>query len=161
MSKLYHHRPAGPARPQPEPPVKSYPEGYWKGEEKFHVWRFDRPDSFNRTPGVIREYEVFGLVGWNSGPRASQLNMSRTWTLRLRLVDDKLLAEGEVLIYPSTAKLVGVEEPERGVVVTFPISTPDEDTELREMRRYVLRLASWAGERLSGAFEVYLGDQGL
>lgn len=161
MSTLYHHRPASPAHPNPKPVVKSYPDGYWKGEEKFHVLRFDRPDSFHRTPGVIRDYQVFGLLGWNTGPRASQLYMSRNWTLRLRLVDDKLVAEGEVLIYPRAAKLVGVEEPERGVVVTFVISTPDEEAKLREMSRYALRLASWAGKRLSGAFEVYLKDQGL
>ncbi|RVO68367.1 hypothetical protein [Sinorhizobium meliloti] len=161
MSKPYTERPAGPALPKPQP-VKSLPDGHWHGEEKFHVWRTAGPDILDRDRGVIREYEVFGLLDWHSGPRASQLNLSRRWTLRLLLVDGKLTAEAEVVLYSGAAKkLPSAVEPERGLVATFPISTSEENTEVRKLKRYVLRLAPWAGKRLGPAFEAYLEDQGL
>jgi len=161
MSKPYRQRPAGPALPSPRLEVNRRPDGYWPGEEKYHVWRTTGPDTIDRARGVIRVYSVYGLLDWHSGPRAAQLNLSREWTLRLLLVDDKLTAEAEVLLYPRAAKQVGSEEPERGVVLTFPISSNDEDGEVRELTRYVLRLAAWAGKRLGPAFEAYLEDQGL
>lgn len=162
MSTPYTQRPAGPAHPKPQLVAKSLPQGYWHGEEKFHVWRPAGPDSIDRARGVVSEYEVFGLLDWQSGPRASQLNLSRRWTLRLLLVDGKLTAEAEVVLYSGAAKaLAAVTEPERGVVATFPISTPEEDAQLRKLKRYVLRLAPWAGKRLGPAVESYLEDQGL
>ncbi|MBB3314606.1 hypothetical protein FHT77_000448 [Rhizobium sp. BK181] len=161
MSMPYCQRPAGPALPSPRPEVVRRPDGYWPGEEQYHVWRTAGPDSIDRHRGVIREYEVFGLLDWHSGPRAAQLKLSRNWTLRLLLVDDKVTAEAQVLLYPRAAKLVGSEEPERGVVVTFAISTADEDAEVRKLKRYVLRLAPWASKRLGSAFENYLEEQGL
>ncbi|MGO7417128.1 hypothetical protein ACC685_34505 [Rhizobium ruizarguesonis] len=161
MSMPYHQRPAGPALPSPRSEVIRLPDGHWPGEEKYHVWRTAGPDTIDRARGVIREYEVYGLLDWHSGPRAAQLKLSRGWMLRLLLVDDKLTAEAQVLLYPRAAELVGSEEPERGVVLTFPISSADEDAEVRELTRYVLRLAPWAGKRLGPAFEAYLEDQGL
>jgi hypothetical protein len=161
MSKPYHQRPAAPALPSPRPEAVRLPDGHWPGEEKFHVWRTAGPDTFDRERGVIREYEVYGLLDWHSGPRARQLKLSRNWMLRLLLVNGKITAEAEVLLYPRAAKLVGSEEPERGVVVTFPISTAEEDAEVRELKRYVLRLAPWASKRLGPAFEGYLEGQGL
>ncbi|MBM7324136.1 hypothetical protein FOB41_15160 [Agrobacterium pusense] len=161
MSKPYHQRPADPALPSPRREPARLPDGYWNGEEKFHVWRTAGPDSIDRDRGVIREYEVFGLLDWHSGPRAAQLKLSRNWTLRLLLVDGKLMAEAEVLLYPHAAKLAGSEEAERGLVVTFPISKADEDSEVRKLKRFVLRLAPWAAKRLGPAFEAYLEEQGL
>ena len=73
-----------------------------------------------------------------------------------------LTVEAEVVIYSRSAKkLAGVAEPERGIVATFPISTPEENAEVRKLKRYVLRLAPWVGKRLGPAFESYLEDQGL
>ncbi|WP_283195091.1 hypothetical protein [Rhizobium sp. AN80A] len=161
MSKPYHQRPASPALPSPRPEVVRRPDGYCHGEEKFHVWRTAGPDTIDRDRGVIREYSVYGLLDWHSGPRAAQLNLSRRWTLRLLLVDDKITAEAEVLLYPRAAKLAGSEQPERGTVITFPVSTSDEDAEVRELTRYVLRLAAWASKRLGPAFENYLEEQVL
>jgi hypothetical protein len=163
MSKPYTQHPAGPAHPKPTPVVKSYPDGYTPGEEKFRVWRFPgAPEPHLRARGVICEYYVYGLLDWQSGPRASQLNVSRVWTLRLLLVNDKLTVEAKVAMNSRTAKkLAGVAEPERGVVVTIPISTPDEDAEVRKLKRYVLRLAPWASKRLGPVFETYLEDHGL
>ncbi|WP_018858495.1 hypothetical protein [Rhizobium sp. 42MFCr.1] len=161
MSTPYHQRPAGPALPSPRREVARLPDGQWPGEEKYQVWRTAGPDTIDRDRGVIREYSVYGLLDWHSGPRAAPLKLSRAWMLRLLLVDDKLTAEAEVLLYPRAAMQVGSEEPERGVVITFPISTSDEDAEVRELTRYVLRLAAWASKRLGLAFEAYLEGQGL
>ncbi|MCZ7885384.1 hypothetical protein [Agrobacterium salinitolerans] len=161
MSKPYTHRPAGPALPKPQP-VKPLPPGYWHGENKFHVWRSAGPDSIDRARGVVRDYEVFGLLDWHSGPRASQLHLSRHWTLRLLVVDGKMTAEANVVLYSGNAKkLPGVAEPERGVTITVSLSTPDEDAEVRKLKRYVLRLAPWASKRLGPVFETYLEDHGL
>ncbi|WP_018858526.1 hypothetical protein [Rhizobium sp. 42MFCr.1] len=162
MSKPYHVRPAGPGKTEPSPAVIRRPDGYFPGEVQFHVWRYPRvPDTFQLARGVIREYQAYGLLGWQSGPRASQLSLSRNWTLRLLMVDQALTAEAEVLLYPRAAKVANAAEPERGVVVTIPLSTPEEEVELRKLTRYVLRLAVWAGERLGDRFEAYLEDQGL
>jgi len=119
------------------------------------------PDSIDRDRGVVREYEVFGLLDWHSGPRAMQLKLSRNWTLRLLVVDDKMTVEAAVLLYPRATQLVVSEEVERGLVVTLPISTPDEDAEVRKLKRYMLRLAPWASKRLGPAFEAYLEERGL
>lgn len=163
MSKPYTQTPAGPAHPKPTPVAKSFPEGYKPGEEKFRVWRFPgAPEPHLRARGVICEYYVYGLLDWQSGPRASTLNVSRVWTLRLLLVDGKLTVEAKVAMNSRTAKkLPGVSEPERGVVVTIPISTPEEDAEVHKLKRYVLRLAPWASKRLGPIIETYLEDQGL
>lgn len=161
MSKPYTQCPAGPALPKPQP-VKPLPQGYWHGEKQFHVWCPPGPNVENRARGVVREYEVFGLLDWHSGPRASQLNLSRHWTLHLLLVDGKLTAEAKVVLYSGNAKkLPGIAEPERGVTITVPLSTPDEDAEVRKLKRYVLRLAPWASKRLGPVFETYLEDHGL
>lgn len=111
MSEPYHQRPAGPALPSPRSEAVRLPDGHWPGEEKFHVWRTAGPDTIDRDRGVIREYEVYGLLDWHSGPRAAQLKLSRNWMLRLLLVDGKITVEAEVLLYPRAAKLVGSEEP--------------------------------------------------
>ncbi|QOD63830.1 hypothetical protein HGK82_00730 [Ochrobactrum sp. MT180101] len=163
MSKPYTQRPAGPPHPKPKPVVKSVPEFHWPGEEKFRTWRFPGlPEPHLRERGVVREYYVYGLLNWQSGPRASQLNLSRVWTLRLLLNDNVLTVEAEVAIFSRNAKkLPRVAEPERGVVVTIPISTPAEDAEVRKLKRYMLRLAPWTGERLGPAFEAFLEGQGL
>lgn len=163
-TNTYVTRPAQPAIPKPEAPEpKLQPQGYWPGlhEEKFHVLRFDNIMLDDRERGAYREYKVLGLKGWCSGPRAGKLNISRKWTLRLLRVDDKLLVEGEVLLYPANSRIVGAEDPRRGVVVTIPLSGPEEDREVRRLKRSVFRLAAWAGERLAVGFEKYLEDQGL
>ncbi|MBP2447000.1 hypothetical protein [Rhizobium leguminosarum] len=46
-------------------------------------------------------------------------------------------------------------------MITIPISTPDEEAEVRKLKRYVLQLGPWAGKRLGPTFEAYLQDRGL
>ena len=162
VPKTYTTRPAGPVIPASATANKPTPEGHWLGEEKYHVWLSRKIAPHHRERGVFREYEVFGLLGWLTGPRAAQLNLSRNWTLRLlKDGDGAVTAEAEVILYRRSAKIVGGSEPERGIVVTMPLSEAHEDAEVRRLKRYVLRLASWSGNRLGERFDAYLADQGL
>lgn len=160
-NSTYVTRPASPAIPA-APKTRDYPELHWSGEEKFRVWHVPRIEAEDRNRGVVRDYYVFGIRGWRSGPFTARLNLARHFRLRLIVNDDKKMwVEAEVLLSRVSAARAKVAEPERGLVVTFQLSKPEDDAEVRLLRRHILRLAVWADKRLGQCFEDFLAHQGL
>ncbi|OLP54847.1 hypothetical protein BJF92_13640 [Rhizobium rhizosphaerae] len=160
VSKTYTTRPAGPAIPVT--PTKVFPENYWPGEEKFRFWHVPEIAYRHRLRGCVREFIVFGVRGWRDGPRTSRLHLSRHFDLLLFVNEDKkMTVEAEVLLTSVSARIAKMDQPERGAVVSFKLSTEEEDREVRLQRRNMLRLASWTANRLGPAFEEFLADQGL
>lgn len=108
----------------------------------------------------IRCYEVFGKPDWRDGPIASRLNLPNEVTVALIKDNDQWRIEAMV---PFNNRLLDhIEDAAISFsVLRLTLTTTEDETEVRQLGAYPLRLAKWATDRLGPKLEEYLASKGL